>query len=119
MMSVNTTAPALWAQHVGILTDRAIPVEYAKKVGLASVDLRKVREYVEKTRTPGPFPYLPLHRTTGWNSTSLPSPASSPPASSPPASSLGRVPTPIPGGQRCCAWSESARSTPTVKSSGM
>jgi hypothetical protein len=64
-MTTDNTAPVLWADHVQILADRAIPPEYAATVGLQSVDLRKVKAHIEKYKVPSPVPHLPLYRTTG------------------------------------------------------
>src|ERR1700722_6661602 len=61
----NDAAPPLWADHLAILAERAIPPEYAAKVGLESIDMRKVKAHIEKYKVKSPYPHLPLHQTTG------------------------------------------------------
>src|SRR5271167_2128478 len=59
------TAPNLWAEHLAILSERAIPPAYAVNVGLRSVDLRGIKTQMERHKVPSPFPHLPLHQGTG------------------------------------------------------
>lgn len=64
-MSANDNGPILWAEHVNILAERAIPRAYAEKVGLRSVDLREIKRHIEKYKIASPLPHLPLYQATG------------------------------------------------------
>lgn len=68
-MSTSTNnkenTPALWAEHVEYLRQRAIPVDFAVAHGLRSIDLAGVKRDIERGMTP-PYSRLPLHPVKGF-----------------------------------------------------
>jgi len=64
MPSTNNSTPEprpqLWAQHISVLKERAIPIEIAIAAGLYSVDLAEEIAFTERTKTRR-YPGLPLH----------------------------------------------------------
>ena len=55
----------LLAAHRQVLEDRAIPIDFALKHGVRSINLRAVKDRVEQYKVKPKWPHLPLHPVMG------------------------------------------------------
>jgi predicted P-loop ATPase len=61
----ETLANKLNSEHQQVLRDRAIPIDFALKHGLRSIDLREAKDFQKRNKLDSPWPNLPMHPVTG------------------------------------------------------